>query len=111
MRYHYTLPFSINTYSCDHPLYSTCTLFQDGDIGLAVVQLRYSKTTKMAFYTAIDSDISVAIGLNEGMPDYIKEHGAEKDEKGLYPTKEVRKVMWALKIKPIPKNTWEKGLA
>lgn len=46
MRYHYTKPENYSsvfgsTYECDHPVYSTCTLLEVGNKGLAVIQQRY----------------------------------------------------------------------
>lgn len=39
----------------------------------------------------------------------MDEHAGEPDENGIYPTVDVRKLMWALKMKPLTKNDWEKG--
>ena len=46
MRYHYEKPTIYlsmygKRYICDHPVYDSCTLFEIGDKGLAVIQQRY----------------------------------------------------------------------
>ena len=47
MRYHYEKPTIYlsmygKRYICDHPVYDSCTLFEIGDKGLAVIQQRYT---------------------------------------------------------------------
>ena len=47
MRYHYEIPTICvpvygESYICDHPVYSKCTLYKIGNKGLAVIQQRYS---------------------------------------------------------------------
>lgn len=44
--------------------------------------------------------------LNERFKSVFDEY-AEESADGLYPTITVRKLMWALKMKPIPKERWE----
>ena len=52
MRYHYEKPSIYlsmydSTYICDNPAYSKCTLFIIKDKGLAVIQQKYDKKTKL----------------------------------------------------------------
>ena len=47
-----------------------------------------------------------ALYLNERFKDYFDERAAEPVD-GLYPTVTVRQIMWALKMKPIPRQRWE----
>lgn len=59
MRYHYEKPTIYltmygTTYTCDHPLYDTCTLFESDSNGLAVIQQRFSPSTKETKWGAID---------------------------------------------------------
>lgn len=55
MRYHYEKPNTYssmcgNTYICDHPVYNNCTLFEINDKGLAVIQQRFNKDNKTAYW-------------------------------------------------------------
>ena len=59
MRYHYDKPDHYTsmygqTYICDHPVYSHCTLYKIGEKGLAVIQQRYIPETKSTYWTEID---------------------------------------------------------
>lgn len=59
MRYHYDKPDHYTsmygqTYICDHPVYSHCTLYKIGEKGLAVIQQRYTPETKSTYWTEID---------------------------------------------------------
>ena len=60
MRYHYEKPTIYlsmygKRYICDHPVYDSCTLFEIGDKGLAVIQQRYDAETKSTFWTEVDA--------------------------------------------------------
>lgn len=111
MRYHYEKPAMYvsmygNTYECDHPVYDQCTLYKMDNKGLAVIQQRYDKHSKRTWWTEIDPWLTDAIYLN---PKFIElfETRAGEAVNGLYPTVSVRQIMWALKMKPIPRERWE----
>ena len=111
MRYHYEKPTIYVSmygliYTCDHPVYSRCTLFQIGDKGLAVIQQRFNRNTKQTWWTEIDPWITDDLYLHPKFKEYFDER-AGLSTNGLYPTVTVRQIMWALKIKPIPRNRWE----
>lgn len=93
-------------HTCDHPVYDRCTLFKIGKKGLAVVQQRYSPETKSTYWTEIDSWLTDNLYLHPGFIDYFNER-AEACKDGLYPTVSIRQIMWALKMKPIPRERWE----
>lgn len=93
-------------YTCDHPVYSRCTLFQIGDKGLAVIQQRFNRNTKQTWWTEIDPWITDDLYLHPKFKEYFDER-AGLCTNGLYPTVTVRQIMWALKMKPIPRNRWE----
>ena len=93
-------------HTCDHPVYDRCTLFKIGKKGLAVVQQRYSPETKSTYWTEIDSWLTDNLYLHPGFIDYFNER-AEASKDGLYPTVSIRQIMWALKMKPIPRERWE----
>ena len=111
MRYHYT-PRSIwketygKTYAAAHPVYNSCTLYLIDDKGLAVIQQRFDPETKHTYWTEIDSNLKDDIYLNPGFLAYFMKHSAEP-ENDIYPTVTVRQIMWALRMKPLPKERWE----
>ncbi len=108
MRYHYEKPTICVSmygliYTCDHPVYSRCILFQIGDKGLAVIQQRFNRNTKQTWWTEIDPWITDDLYLHPKFKEYFDER-AGLSTNGLYPTVTVRQIMWALKMKPIPRN-------
>ena len=111
MRYHYEKPAIYRqiygeTYICDHPVYNRCTLFQIHDRGLAVVQQRFDETNKTTIWTEIDPWLPNDLYLNEGFRRFFDERSGVCSE-GLYPTVTIRQIMWALKMKPLPRERWE----
>ena len=111
MRYHYILPkqythITGQTYECDHPVYSKCTLYRIGKKGLAVIQQRFDPYTKSATWTEIDPWLIDEIYVNKNFKRYFDKMAA-LPEHGLYPTVSVRKIMWALRMKPLEKERWE----
>lgn len=94
------------TYNCDHPIYSSCTLFSEGDKGIAVIQQRYDKKTKKTWWSEIDPWLTDDIYLHKKFSEIFKNR-AGKCIDGLYPTITIRQLMWALKMKPVSKERWE----
>ena len=111
MRYHdekpntYLPDFGV-VYNCNHPVYSRCTLFQIGNRGLSVIQQRFDKRTKTTVWDAIDPWLASDLYLHPKFKEYFDDRSSEGTD-GLYPTVTVRQIMWALKIKPLPKKRWE----
>jgi len=111
MRYHYEKP-SIYlskygfTYTCDHPVYSKCTTFKIGKYGLSIIQQRYDPTTKSTWWGEIDPWLTDDLYLHPNFKKYFDERSGERVN-GIFPTVTVRQIMWALKMKPIPKERWE----
>lgn len=111
MRYHYKKPeiyLSMygKLYVCEHPVYDSCTLFQIGDKGLAVIQQRFDKDTKSTWWSEVDPWLTDNLYLHPKFKEYFDERsGACTD--GLYPTVTIRQMMWALKMKPIQRERWE----
>lgn len=87
-------------------MYSECTLFKIGDKGLAVIQQRYDKLTKTTWWTEIDPWLTDSLYLHPDFKKYFDERAGECKD-GLYPTVTIRQIMWALKMKPIPRERWE----
>lgn len=111
MRYHYEKPaiyFSLYgiIYECEHPAYDKCTLYQIGKRGLSVIQQRFDEGTKKTWWTEIDPWLTDDIYLHPGFQKYFEERAGECTD-GLYPTVTIRQIMWALKMKPLPKERWE----
>jgi hypothetical protein len=111
MRYHYERPklyLSIygDTYECNHPVYDKCTLFTIGDKGLAVIQQRYDETNKSTWWGEIDPWLTDDLYLHKNFKEFFDDRAGHATD-GLYPTVTVRQIMWALKMKPVPRARWE----
>ena len=111
MRYHYEKPSVYlsmygSTYICNHPVYTTCTLITIQNKGLAIIQQRYDPETKHTWWGEIDPWLTDMIYLHPKFREYFdsRAKGCMDD---LYPTVTIRQIMWALKIKPIPRQRWE----
>lgn len=111
MRYHYEKPdlyLSMygNTYVCNHPVYDRCTLFEIDNKGLAVIQQRFDETSKSTYWSEIDPWLTDDLYLHPKFKEFFKNRSGECTD-GLYPTVTIRQIMWALKMKPMPKQRWE----
>lgn len=111
MRYHFEKPkiyFSMYgvRYICDHPVYSSCTLFKINKNGLAVIQQRFDSATKSTRWGEIDPWLTDEIYLHPGFKEFFDSRAAPCTD-GLYPTVTVRQIMNALQMKPLPKQRWE----
>ena len=111
MRYHYERPsgyraYSGITYTCNHPIYTRCTLYLSGINGLAVIQQRFDPATKSTYWTEIDPWLVDDIYEQPGFEHFFDSRATAKLH-GLYPTVTVRQIMWALKMKPLVKERWE----
>lgn len=111
MRYFYERPKTYRvtkgaTYTCDAELYSKCTLYKDGELGLAVVQERFNSKLKIFWWGPIDPWLVDEIYNNPQFQSYFSEH-AKQSQKGVYPTVTVRSCMYRLRMKPLKKQSWE----
>ena len=111
MRYHYKKPniyLSMygQLYICNHPIYDSCTLFEIGDKGLAVIQQRFDAETKSTWWSEVDPWITDDLYLHPRFKEYFDERAGTCMD-GLYPTVTVRQIMWALKMKPLLRERWE----
>lgn len=111
MRYHYEKPTIYlskygRTYTCDHPVYHAGTIFELGEKGLAVIQQRYDPDRKHTWWGPIDPWLTDTIYLHPKFAEFFEARAGECRD-GLYPTVTVRQIMWALKLKPIPRERWE----
>lgn len=111
MRYHYDKPaFYLSmygkTYICEHPVYNRCTLFEINNKGLAVIQQRFDSTTKSTWWSELDPWLTDDIYLHPSFKPYFDKRAGNQIN-GLYPTVTIRQLMWALKMKPLPRCQWE----
>lgn len=114
MKYHYEKPQTWTTkhasvYKCDHGVYTYCTLYRRGELGLAVVQQRWNPEMKVSWWGAIDPWLIDDIYNQPFFESFFFEN-ADENENGIFPTVSVRKIMWALRMKPLPKEPWEQQL-
>lgn len=93
-------------YCCDHPVYNHCTLFLVGERGLAVIQQRYDPETKHTFWAEVDEWLTDPLYLHPRFRAFFDRRAGTGTD-GLYPTVTIRQIMWALKMKPLPKQPWE----
>ena len=109
MRYHHEMksPYVCmygELYLCNHPLYDRCTLYKSQDKGLAVIQ-QYHKN-KLTYWDAIDKRLVDQLYLQSGFQDYFDKYSSIPIN-NLYPTVTIRQIMWALRMKQLPKERWE----
>ena len=74
-----------------------------------MIQQRYDADTKSTWWREVDPWITDDLYLNYGFKEYFDERSGEWAY-GLYPTVTVRQIMWALKMKPIPREQWGNGV-
>lgn len=111
MRYHYEKPDIYSSkygrvHFCDHPIYRSCTLYLIGKKGLAVIQQRHYEKEKYTYWTNIDPYLVDDLYLQPGFKEFFDSR-AKEPTNGLYPTVTVRQLMWALRMKPLPRERWE----
>lgn len=97
-----------SVYMCNHPLYNRCTLYLEDDLGLAVIQQRFNKKNKFTWWGPIDRVLIDDIYSHDGFKEYFMRNASKADSEGLYPTVELRKLMWALRMKPLKREYWER---
>lgn len=111
MRYHYKKPaiylsmYGV-TYTCDHPVYDKCTLYEINNKGLAVIQQRFDSDLKSTWWGEIDPWLTDDLYLHPKFKEFFDKRAGESED-GLYPTVTIRQIMWALKMKPLPRERWE----
>lgn len=114
MKYYYEKPETWTSagqiYICDHPLYNRCTLFKKGKKGLAVIQEHFNEKTKARWWGTIEPWLASDIYLNDNFRSVFDQYAKEIDEKSLYPMLTLRKIMWALRMKPLKREYWEEEI-
>ena len=96
-------------YICNNPIYERCTLYKIGNKGLGVIQqCCMERSILYTFWDCIQDDRLVDdIYFNPGFERYFRDMAGEADADGCYPTVTARQIMWALRMKPLPKARWE----
>lgn len=112
MRYHYISKNSIRKFGKrfehDGSFFKSATLYAIRGMGLLVVIKRFDKVSKDYYYEELPPDVANDIYINENFKEYFIQHADYPDRYGLYPVVNVRKLMWALRMKPLEKEWWEK---
>lgn len=108
MKYHYESPqIVIPVYgeriTLDHPVFQSGTLYLEHEKGILVVQQHFDEEEKVCWWGYLDSALSNDIYLTPKFKEFFIEHATEKD----YPIYQVRKLMWALRMKPLRRGPWE----
>lgn len=111
MRHHYDKPdiyLSMygETYICDHPVYNRCTLYRIGERGLAVIQQRFCEGNKSTYWSELDPWLTDELYLHPRFRETFDIY-SRVSEDDIYPTLTIRQMMWALKMKPLPREPWE----
>lgn len=93
----------------DYPVCNRCDILYDPEakVGLAVIQQRWNGRLKHTWWENVDRSIMDYIQYSPLLEDVFYQKAEEADEFGRFPVIEVRKLMWALKMKPMPKQFWE----
>lgn len=124
MKYYYEIKKNLNGghmygMTCklvDHPAAKSCTLFMIGDKGLGVIEQKFSETFKAAYWGPIRDELCDVIYLHPRFLDYFNAHAQYisfmdgailPGENGQYPVVPLRKLMWALRMKPLKRQEWE----
>ena len=94
------------TYKCNHPYYNYCTLYMNGDLGLAVVIKKFDPELKTFYFDRLPGYLANDIYEANGFADYFEEYAAVGNN-GLYPTTTARSIMWALRMRPLAREEWE----
>ena len=87
----------------NHPVYHGGTLYLERGRGIIVTQKKFDTKRKECSWDAVDSWIANDIYTSPNFAEFFISNATEKD----YPIFELRKIMWALRMKPLKKEDWE----
>lgn len=107
MKYYYKKPTEcVPTYgrvvTAHGEVYRHYTLYFKDGIGLGVIQQKFDTENLCCWWDCIDPWLANDIYLNPNFEDYFEQHATAD-----IPILRVRQVMWALRMKPLPKEFWE----
>ena len=60
----------------------------------------------MRYWGVVDRELANDIYISEGFEEYFEKFSG-CENRGIFPTVPVRKLMWALRMKPLPREFWE----
>ena len=66
----------------------------------------YDAESKATFWTEVDAWLTDALYLHPNFKAFFDKRAGTRTD-GLWPTVTIRQIMWALKMKPLPKQRWE----
>ena len=72
-----------------------------------MIQQYYDAETKSFWWGSIQPGLANDIYMHPSFYEFFKTHASCKDADGGYFTITVRKLMWALRMKPLKKEFWE----
>jgi len=67
----------------------------------------FNEKTKVRWWGTIEPWLASDIYLNDNFKNIFDQHANEADNRGIYPTITLRKIMWALRMKPLQREYWE----
>ena len=108
MKYHYEQPKVVvpiygKRVELEHPVYRFGTLYFEYGRGIIVIQKRFDPATKTCIWDSVDPGLANDIYLAERFHEFFMEHAMKEN----YPVFQLRKLMWELRMKPLPKEEWE----
>lgn len=109
MKYYYQKPdICIHVFGTpihlDHQIYKAWTLYLENGKGLIITQKHFDLDRRECWWGTVDTWIANDIYTSKNFPKYFSQNASEKD----YQIFELRKVMWALRMKPLKPEEWEK---
>ena len=87
----------------EHPLFNRATLLYSEDRGFLVVQQHFDPVGKSVWWGSIDPWLACDIRRADRFQDFFEDHADEKYSFVI----SVRKLMWEMRMKPLPKEFWE----
>ena len=107
MKYYYQKPdICVRVFgkpiSLDHPVYRGGTLYSENGRGIIVTQKKFDSERKECSWEAVDSWVANDIYTSPNFTSFFLKNATQSD----YPIFELRKVMWALRMKPLKKEEW-----
>ena len=89
--------------SLNHPIYKGGTLYLENGKGLIITQKHFNPDCRECWWGAVDFWIANDIYTSKNFPEWFFLNSFSED----YPIFELRRVMWALRMKPLHKEAWE----
>ena len=112
MRYFYefnkpNIPLYGKIFTNPNAYFRSATLYLAKGKGLCVIQQHYDRKNKCFYWSNLEYSLANDIYLNAGFKAYFDKYATATDARGLYFTVSVRRIMWALRMKPLKKEEWE----